>query len=55
MKTFKEYIQLSEKITGTKKPYEKLLYETYLNFLNDYFNTSLRIDLSLKKSSFWMD
>jgi hypothetical protein len=50
MKSFRELV-LSEatKITGKLKPYEKLLYNTYIEFLKDYYNVNHDISISFRK------
>jgi len=47
---FREYLE-ETKLLGKLKPYEKILYNTYVDFLNDYFNVNLNIDISFRKPS----
>jgi hypothetical protein len=53
MKTFKELalqnITEATKITGKLKTHEKLLYNTYIEFLKDYYNVKHNIVLSIRK------
>ena len=48
MISFKEYLN-EVKFKGKYQAFEKPLYESFLDFLQDYYNTDIEITLSLKK------
>ncbi len=48
--TFKDYLRIDEyKLLGKLKKHEKLLYNNYLDFLQDHFNTNINVEVSFRK------
>lgn len=50
MRNFEEYLN-EYKLLGKLKPYEKLLYNTYIDFINNYFNVNIKVEISFRKPS----
>lgn len=48
--TFRNLLE-STKFTGKIKPYEKLLYSAYIDFLQEYFKTNINLTLHFVKPS----
>ena len=49
MNSFKDFINEKDKLLGKLKPYEKLLYGAYIEFLKDYYKVNKDITLSIRK------
>jgi hypothetical protein len=47
---FKDYL-VEYKLLGTLKKYEKIIINNYLDFLNDYFNLNINVEVSFRKPS----
>ena len=49
MKSFKNFLNEKTRLLGKLKKHEKLLYNSYVDFLKDYYSINVDIEVSLRK------